>query len=66
VIRALLLVALFAGWNQLSDVLSDRLGLDAPGFASPWQIPMVALGLLVRFGGIVWPRRWRARRASTS
>jgi len=54
VIRPLLLVALFADWNQLSDVLSDRLGLDAPGFASPWKIPLTALGLVVQFGGIVW------------
>jgi membrane protease YdiL (CAAX protease family) len=62
VARPLLLIAAFTAWNYASDVLSDRLQTDTLGWASPWKLPLVALGIafqcgaLVGLGCVVWGR----------
>jgi membrane protease YdiL (CAAX protease family) len=62
VLRPLFLVALYAGWNYASDVVSDRLHTDELGFASPWKLPLIVLGFVFALGGltalgsVVWGR----------
>jgi membrane protease YdiL (CAAX protease family) len=70
--KALALVAVFAGWNAISDVIYEHLGLDAASRADPLRITLIVAGTLVTCGGIVglgcvvWARRslaslgWRA------
>jgi membrane protease YdiL (CAAX protease family) len=70
--KALALVVAFAAWNALSDIVYERLGLDASSRADPLRIALISAGILVTCGGVVglgcvvWARRslaslgWRA------
>ena len=72
IVRALVLVVAFMGWNALSDVIYDGLQLDASSRTHPLRLALILLGTLVTCGGIVglgcmlWARRslaalgWRA------
>jgi membrane protease YdiL (CAAX protease family) len=72
IVKALVLVLAFAGWNALSDVIYEALQLDASSRMHPLRITMILVGTLVTCGGIVglgcvwWARRslaslgWRA------
>lgn len=51
--KALALVVAFAAWNALSDVVYERLGLDASSRADPLRIALIAAGILVTCGGVV-------------
>jgi membrane protease YdiL (CAAX protease family) len=54
ILKALLLVLIFAAWNALSDVLYDDLGLDGTSRADPRRIAMIVIGTFVTCGGVVW------------
>jgi membrane protease YdiL (CAAX protease family) len=53
IVRPLLLVVAYAAWNHGSDIVSDRLHTDTLGFASPWKLPLIALGFAFGIGGLI-------------
>lgn len=52
-LKALLLVLVFAGWNALSDGLYQQLQLDSSSRTAPLRVVMILLGTLVTVGGVV-------------
>lgn len=53
-LKALVLVLAYAGWNALSDVLYGQLALDSSSRTHPLRLGMILLGTLITCGGVVW------------
>ncbi len=52
--RVLFLIAILVLWHEASDRISDALGIETESFASPWKWPLIFVGTLVQYGGILW------------
>jgi membrane protease YdiL (CAAX protease family) len=52
--RSLLLVAVLTAWNQASDYLWDRFGLEGTSFFSRGRLLLMTTGMVVSFGIVVW------------